>query len=94
VSDAFEDALAAALAAGESVAVAEVVRGAGLGARLLIWPRGEAVGDLGSPRLNQRVALYAEGLLARGGSERKLFEVPGGTVQIETTVRGGGGQHA
>lgn len=84
--DAVDKALEAALRAGESVALARVVCGAGAGSRLLVWRRGEALGDLGSPRLNQRVALYAEGLLARGGSERKHFDVPGGDVEIETTV--------
>jgi xanthine/CO dehydrogenase XdhC/CoxF family maturation factor len=88
VSDGLDAALDAALEAGEAVALAEVVdgAGAGAGARLLVWARGESLGDLGSPRLNQRVALYAEGLLARGGSERKHFDVPGGAVDIETTV--------
>ena len=72
--------------AGEAVALARVVTGPQVGARLLVWPAGQAMGDLGSPRLNQRVALYAEGLLVRGGSERKLFGVPGGELEIETTV--------
>ncbi len=73
---------------GETVALARIVDGAPLGVRLLIWPGGQAMGDLGSPRFNQRVALYAEGLLVRGGSERKRFEVPGGQIEVETTVFG------
>jgi hypothetical protein len=72
--------------AGERVALAVIVAGPGAGRRLLVWRRGEALGDLGSPRLNQRVALYAEGLVARGGAERKRFEIPGGEIEIETTV--------
>ena len=71
---------------GETVALARIRHGSMRGARLLIWPSGQAMGDLGSPRLNQRVALYAEGLLARGGSERKRFEVPGGEIEVDTTV--------
>lgn len=72
--------------AGEAVAVAEIVAGSPIGARLLVWRSGEALGDLGSPRINQRVALYAEGLLERGGSERKSFDVPEGELEVETTV--------
>ena len=72
--------------AGEAVALARIVTGPGTAARLLVWKAGQALGDLGSPRLNQRVALYAEGLLVRGGSERKAFDTPGGEVEIETTV--------
>lgn len=73
---------------GERVALAAIVGGAGQGARLLVWRGGAALGDLGSPRLNQRVALYAEGLLERGGSERKSFDVPDGELEIETTIHG------
>ncbi len=71
---------------GEAVALARIAQGTLRGAQLLVWPGGQAMGDLGSPRLNQRVALYAEGLLARGGSERKRFDVPGGEIEIDTTV--------
>lgn len=79
-------------AAGERVARATIVEGPGRGARLLIWHGGAALGDLGSPRLNQRVALYAEGLLDRGGEERKRFDVPGGDVVIETIILPGAGE--
>jgi len=71
---------------GEAVALARIVAGDAIGARLLVWRGGEALGDLGSPRLNQRVALYAEGLLERGGAERKRFDVPEGEIEVETTV--------
>ena len=71
---------------GEAVALARIREGPRAGARLLVWPGGQALGDLGAPRLNQRVALYAEGLLVRGGTERKLFEVPGGEIAVETAV--------
>jgi hypothetical protein len=64
---------------GERVAVATALEGAYLGARLVIWPAGHTYGDLGSPRLNQRVALYAEQLLERDGARPtvKRFDVPG-----------------
>ena len=74
---------------GERVALSTIVSGPDEGRRILVWRGGEALGDLGSPRLNQRVALYAEGLVARGGTERKRFEIPGGEIEIETTVYGG-----
>ncbi len=86
ISDAIDAELSRCRRAGEPVALAKMVTGSPAGARLLVWPAGQALGDLGSPRLNQRVALYAEGLLVRGGSERKTFDVPGGEIEIETTV--------
>ena len=90
--DAIDRELERSRQAGEAVALAVVTRGASpdseVGARLLVWEGGAALGDLGSPRLNQRVALYAEGLLVRGGSERKSFELPEGELEIETTVFG------
>jgi xanthine dehydrogenase accessory factor len=55
------------------VVLASVVAGSGLGRQLLIWPRGETFGDLGSPRLNQRAALYAEQILPGLRSSRKTF---------------------
>lgn len=55
------------------VVLATVVAGEGRGRQLLIWPRGETLGDLGSPRLNQRVALYAEQIAVDFESGRKLF---------------------
>jgi len=88
MSDAIDRELERCRQAGESVALAVILGGARDGSRLLVWGGGEALGDLGSPRLNQRVALYAEGLLVRGGSERKRFDVPDGEVEIETTVYG------
>jgi hypothetical protein len=85
-TDEIDTELARCRRVGETVALARVLSGRRAGARLLVWPAGQALGDLGSPRLNQRVALYAEGLLKRGGSESKLFDVPGGEIEIETTV--------
>lgn len=86
MSDRIERELAACRAAGQPIAVAELLTGSARGARLLVWPGGQALGSLGSPRLNQRVALYVEGLLERGGTERKSFDLSEGTVEIETTV--------
>lgn len=57
----------------ELVVLSTVVEGRGQGNELLIWPRGETLGDLGSPRLNQRAALYAEQIAPTFQSGRKSF---------------------
>ncbi len=91
MSDSIEALLAASVAAGESVALATVISGPGEGARLLIWAAGHTYGDLGWPRLNQRVALYAEQMFDRGVEAPlvKRFAVPGASeaeVRIEFSV--------
>lgn len=79
MSAALEEQLGRTLVQGERVAVATVVAGPGAGRRLLVWPAGHTFGDLGWPRLNQRVALYAEQLFEKGPREMtKTFDVPGG----------------
>lgn len=68
-----------------TVAEATVVDGAHAGARLRIWPAGQIEGDLGWPRLNQRVALYAEQLFEKGARAPsvKRFATPdAGDVQV------------
>lgn len=77
-----------ALARGERVAVATLVAGPGAGARLVVWSAGQTYGDLGWPRLNQRVALYAEQLFERKNppeTSTKRFEIPGAGV-VEVTI--------
>ena len=71
------DELIASLHARQSVVLATVVSGPQPGRQLLVWPRGETLGDLGSPRLNQRAALYAEQILSGGTSSRKTFRWEG-----------------
>jgi hypothetical protein len=79
VNDTVASRLSEALVRGDRVAVATVVRGTGEGRQLLVWPAGHTYGDLGWPRLNQRVALYAEQLFEKGPREMtKPFDVPGG----------------
>lgn len=80
-------------ASGETVALATVLTGQRLGARLVVWSAGHTFGDLGWPRLNQRVALYAEQLFERGarGVSTKRFDVPGeGSVEVRIEFRSGG----
>jgi hypothetical protein len=72
---------------GERIALATALDGAHAGERLLVWSAGHTFGDLGWPRLNQRVALYAEQMFDRGakGESKKRFEVPG-TRKVEVRV--------
>lgn len=92
MSETVEQLLAASRARGERVAVATVTEGERAGARLLVWSAGHTYGDLGWPRLNQRVALYAEQLFERGTTapSAKRFDVPGqGKVEIRLEFAGG-----
>lgn len=50
----------------------------GRGRELLVWPSGETLGDLGAPRLNQRVALFVQQTLGHSGAQRKRFPTAGG----------------
>lgn len=73
------------------MAEATIVAGANAGARLEIWPAGQIRGDLGWPRLNQRVALYAEQLFERGARAPsvKRFATPdAGEVEVRIEFRG------
>lgn len=65
--------LATCLENQELFVLASVVEGPGVGRQMLIWPRGETFGDLGSPRLNQRAALFAEQIVPGLHSGRKTF---------------------
>jgi xanthine/CO dehydrogenase XdhC/CoxF family maturation factor len=81
--DELDSAIADSLKRGEPVALATVAEGAGPGMRMLIWKAGHTRGDLGWPRLNQRVALYAEQLLERGARPvEKPFDGQGGRVVV------------
>lgn len=93
MSDETDELLGASRARGEHVALATALDGASAGARLLVWSAGHTFGDLGWPRLNQRVALYAEQLFERGGAATtsKKFEVPGSArveIRVELFVPG------
>jgi hypothetical protein len=84
-------AVARAADAGERFVVATALEGEHTGSRLVVWPAGHTFGDLGWPRLNQRVALYAEQLLERSVAVAtvKPFDVPGrGKVAIRIEPRG------
>lgn len=81
----FAGLIEASLGGGEPVALATVLSGPTAGRQLLVWAAGQTFGDLGWPRLNQRVALYAEQLFERGArpAATKRFELPGsGQVEV------------
>lgn len=93
MTDVTDDLLGASRARGERVALATALDGPRAGARLLVWSAGHTYGDLGWPRLNQRVALYAEQLFERGAmsATEKRFELPGaGRVGIRVELFPGG----
>lgn len=83
-----ERQLAATLAAGQPVARARLVSGPGAGREMLIWPAGEVFGDLGSPRLNQRIALYVEAQFTKGwrSTASKQFKHGDQAYEVEFTV--------
>lgn len=70
-----------AIDAGELVALAVVVEGDTLGAKMLIRTSGEMVGSLGDETLNERVATDAREMMARPRAETRTYE--GTRVYIE-----------
>lgn len=90
MSDDIESRLDESLGRGETLALATVLTGARTGRRMLVWSAGHTYGDLGWPRLNQRVALYAEQLFERGtrGDSVKRFAIPGAAdVEVRLEFR-------
>ena len=80
--------LETSLAKGRSVARATILDGPGAGRQMLIWPAGEIFGALGSPRLNQRIALFAEAQFSKNwqGTMQKRFDHEGRRLKVEFTV--------
>jgi xanthine dehydrogenase accessory factor len=74
--------LESCLASGQLVVLATVVEGSGVGRQLLIWPGGQTLGDLGSPRLNQQVALYGEQIAPTFESGRKGFSLGSDSLDV------------
>lgn len=75
------------LAREELVGLATIVGGEGPGAalvgrQLLVWPGGQMFGDLGSRRLDQRVAIFAEQPLTALASRRKELDHESGSVDL------------
>jgi xanthine dehydrogenase accessory factor len=77
------EALRRSLKEEQLVALATVIGGPGLGAKLLVWPDGRTSGDLGSPGLNRQVIDHAMGLLAAVSESQALsFDVAGQAVRV------------
>ena len=74
--------LESCLASGQLVVLATVVDGPGVGRQLLIWPGGQTLGDLGSPRLNQQAALYGEQIASTFEAGRKSITIDSDSLDI------------
>ena len=74
--------LESCLASGQLVVLATVVDGPGVGRQLLIWPGGQTLGDLGSPRLNQHAALYGEQIASTFEAGRKSITIDSDSLDI------------
>lgn len=75
---------AAAVQAGQLVALATVIDGEGVGNKLLVWPAGRCEGSLGSTEVDDQVRQRAMGLLAAQRTER--FSIPTATGICEVFV--------
>ncbi len=85
ISTGLYDRLKEELAAGKPVAVATVIRGEPLGAKMLVLPH-EVVGSLGGMTMNQEVVADARTLLATERSETRRYTVPGRAGAVEVFV--------
>jgi len=74
--------LRGALERRELVTLATVLEGEHSGCQLLIWPGEQVLGDLGTPRLNQRAALFAEKVFQDLESKRKALRADEGRVEV------------
>ncbi len=68
------------------VALATVLAGPQVGARLLLWPDGAKLGTLGDPNLDIAVAVHAAYLLPTLHSERVTFATAQGPVDVFITI--------
>lgn len=67
------DAIKRALEADESCAVATIVRGANLGAKMIVYPDGRAFGDLGAAASNAAVARDAQRAMQTEQSANRVY---------------------
>jgi xanthine dehydrogenase accessory factor len=80
------DELASVLRAGEPAALATVIDGVGVGAKLLVRPGQEPLGDLGDPDLNGVVARDAAASLDVGHSDTRHYGRHGEAREEEVSV--------
>lgn len=79
---AIRNALEQAIEARQMVALATVLEGPRRGRQLLIWPGEQTFGDLGSPRLNQRAALFSAKVFEEFASKRKALRGEEDRVEV------------
>jgi xanthine dehydrogenase accessory factor len=78
--------LAQAIQADQLIAVATVLKGAGFGQKLLIWPDGRRQGSLGNAQIDDAVTLRAQAAMARQQSERFILGEEPDAVEIFVDV--------
>jgi len=76
------DALEQSLAADRFVTLATLLTGRDAGRQMLTWAGGQSVGNLGTPRINQRASVFAERCFQTTESARKSFEYRGDEVEV------------
>lgn len=76
------EALRDSVAEARLVAAATVIRGAGLGGKLLLWPNGASMGSLGAPHLDETVRTRMMEQLATQQAERFTLPWAGETLEI------------
>jgi xanthine dehydrogenase accessory factor len=74
------------LEAGDTVALASILAGPGMGNKLFIWPDGRTQGALGSAGLTEQVIRYAADRLAAHDPGRATFEVENEPVDVFVEV--------
>jgi xanthine dehydrogenase accessory factor len=78
--------LTQALKADQLVAVATVLRGAGFGQKLLIWPDGRRQGSLGSAPMDDAAAIHAQAAMQRQQSARFTWGEEASPIEIFVDV--------
>ena len=81
MADLFE-LFASAVKQGKLVALATVIRGPGIGNKLLLWPNGETLGSLGATAVDQQVRERAVTLLHAQRTERFTLNTEKEPVEI------------
>ena len=76
------DLLILALESNQLVALATIVRGPNIGAKLLVWPDGRVQGDLGGTSLDRSVLDSTLDLLSGQRTARRTFEDEGETFDV------------
>ncbi|MDQ4099490.1 MAG: XdhC family protein, partial [Chloroflexota bacterium] len=77
----FYDQVREAVAARVAVALATVIRGDGVGAKLLVLPR-ETQGRIGDDEVSRRIDERARELLRAEQSETITFDTDGGQIEV------------